>query len=167
MLPRGGALDRPREPCSLVRLLRRDAEAPARAPGEPRWQGFIYVLPAAFLFTALVILPFGDGIWISFFNWDGVSPSKWAGLANYRALFSDPIVAQAFAHAGVLIIFYALLPLVIGLFVASSLNRIVIRGGGTIRAVLFLPQVVAPVVVGVSWRWIFDQNGPVNSFLQA
>jgi ABC-type sugar transport system permease subunit len=36
-----------------------------------------------------------------------------------------------------------------------------------VRAVLFLPQVVAPVVVGVSWRWIFDENGPVNAVLRA
>jgi raffinose/stachyose/melibiose transport system permease protein len=149
---------------------RRDARpggAAARGPGEPRWLGLLYVLPAAALFTAFVILPFGDGILLSFFNWDGVSPRRWAGLANYRALYHDPTVAQAFGHAGVLIIFYAVLPLFIGLFVASSLTRVVIRGGGTVRAVLFLPQVVAPVVVGVSWRWIFDQNGPVNSLLGA
>jgi ABC-type sugar transport system permease subunit len=36
-----------------------------------------------------------------------------------------------------------------------------------VAAILFLPQIVAPVVVGVSWRWIFDENGPVNAVLRA
>ena len=138
----------------------------AFAPGEPRKQGLFYLLPAAFLFTAFVVLPLVDGIYLSFFNWDGVTPAKWTGVGNYRELLHDPTVEHAFAHALVLVIFYALLPLLIGLFVASSLARITVRASGLILAILFLPQVVAPVVVGVSWRWIFDESGPVNALLR-
>jgi raffinose/stachyose/melibiose transport system permease protein len=136
-------------------------------PGEPRKVGLLYALPAAALFVTFVVLPLGDGVWISLFHWDGVGPRHWAGFGNYDALFSDGTVASAFAHAGVLIIFYSILPLVIGLFVASSLARIRVPGGNALLAVFFLPQVIAPVVVGVSWRWIFDDGGPVNALLRA
>ena len=136
-------------------------------PGEPRRVGLAYALPAVALFVAFVILPFADGIYISLFQWDGVSAQHWHGLDNYAAVFTDPTVRQAFAHAVVLIVFYAVIPLALGLFVASSLARVTLRGAGVIRAVLFLPQVVAPVVVGVSWQWIFAQDGPVNAVLGA
>lgn len=146
-------------------VVARVATRAERVPGEPRRIGLLYALPAIALFTAFVILPFVDGIYISLFQWDGISAAHWKGLGNYGAIFSDPTVRQAFAHALVLTIFYAVIPLCLGLFVASSMARVSLRGEGLIRAVLFLPQVVAPVVVGVSWQWIFAQNGPVNAFL--
>ena len=151
----------------VVAATARPARAAARNPGEPRGIGLLYTLPAVALFVTFVVLPLVDGIWISLYHWDGVSPRRWAGLGNYSALFSDGTVASAFAHAGVLIVFYSVLPLVIGLFVASSLARLRVPGGNALLALFFLPQVIAPVVVGVSWRWIFDENGPVNSLLRA
>jgi raffinose/stachyose/melibiose transport system permease protein len=105
-------------------------------------------------------------VWISLFRWDGITQPVWIGLGNYGLLIQDDTVIHAFAHALVLVFFYSVVPLAIGLFVASSLSRVRIPASGVIRAVLFLPQVVAPVVVGVSWRWVFDENGPVNAFLR-
>src|SRR3954451_18876130 len=140
---------------------------PRHAPGEPRKVGLLYALPAAALFATFVVLPLIDGVWLSFFQWDGVSSRHWVGFHNLRLLFPRPPVPHAFGHAIVLTVFYAVLPLAIGLFVASSLARVRVPGSGVLLAIFFLPQVVAPVVVGVSWRWIFDQNGPVNVLLRA
>ena len=139
----------------------------SRAPGEPRRIGFVYLAPAAALFVMFVVLPLIDGIYLSLFNWDGVTPRHWRGLGNYTDLLHDPTFGQALAHAGVLVIFFSIIPLAVGLLVASSLARVSMRASGVVAAILFLPQVVAPVVVGVSWRWIFDENGPVNAVLRA
>jgi raffinose/stachyose/melibiose transport system permease protein len=128
--------------------------------------GLLYIAPALLLFTLFVALPLADGVWISLFRWDGITQPVWIGLANYSRILRDDTVIHAFGHAGVLVIFYAAIPLVIGLFIASSLSRVRVPGGGLVRALLFLPQVVAPVVVGVSWRWIFADAGPVNAFLR-
>ena len=87
-------------------------------------------------------------MWISLFQWDGVSSRQWVGFHNYAQLFRDPTVTHAFEHAAVLTVFYAVFPLMIGLFVASSLARVRVPGSGVLLAILFLPQVVAPVVVG-------------------
>ena len=137
------------------------------APGEPGRIGLLYMLPAVALFVTFVVLPLVDGLWLSLFRWDGVSSRHWVGLHNYDSLLHDPTARLAFEHALVLVIFYAVLPLMIGLFVASSLARVRVWGSGFLLAIFFLPQVVAPVVVGVSWRWMFDQNGPVNVVLRA
>ena len=134
-------------------------------PGEPRRVGLLYLLPAVVLFGAFVVLPLVDSVWLSFFQWDGISQRHWVGLGNYRQMWSDPTIRAAFKHSFVLIIFFSVIPLCIGLFVASVLGRVTRRTGGIVLAILFLPQVIAPVVVGVAWRWILDQNGPVNAVL--
>jgi raffinose/stachyose/melibiose transport system permease protein len=144
--------------------LRREAGA---SPGEPRKVGWLYILPAAAMFSIFVILPLIDSVWLSLFEWDGIGPRHWVGVSNYRQLLSDPTIREAFRHAAVLVIFFSVIPVTLGLFVASTLNRVSMRSGGTVRSILFLPQVIAAVVIGVSWRWILAQTGPVNSLLGA
>jgi raffinose/stachyose/melibiose transport system permease protein len=81
---------------------------------------------------------------------------------------SDPALRSAFAHALVLIVFYALLPVAIGLLLAGLLARTRVRGLALFRTVLFLPQVIAMVVVAVMWRMIYDPgNGALNELLRA
>ncbi len=59
------------------------------------------------------------------------------------------------------------MPLVVGLGLASILNRAKVRGLGFFRTVVFLPQVVAMVVVAVAWRRIYAPDGTLNSLLSA
>lgn len=149
---------------TLARLRSRYAR---RAPGEPRAVGYLYVLPALAVFTVFVLVPFFQSIWYSLFNWDGLTPATWVGLDNYTALFTDPTLRGPFVHALILLIFYALLPIVIGLVIAAALSRMRIRGMTVFRTVLFLPQVLAMVVVALAWRWIFAPDGLFNSGLSA
>jgi raffinose/stachyose/melibiose transport system permease protein len=138
----------------------------SRGAGEPGISSLVYIAPAAVLYMLFVLLPLVDGFWISLHAWDGVSSKHWVGAANYRELVGDGAVHTAFLHALVLCIFYAALPIAIGLFVSASLTRARVRGMGFIQSALFLPQVIAAVVVGVSWRWLFDEFGPVNQGLR-
>lgn len=138
-----------------------------RPPGEPRRIGYLYVLPGLLVYAAFVLVPFGHTLWISFHAWDGITPSAWVGLDNYRRVFTDPQVRETFTHALVLVLFYALLPLVLGLLLAALLSRMRVRGISVFRAVLFLPQVVALVSVGIVWRWILAPDGPLNEGLRA
>ncbi|HTE60293.1 MAG TPA: sugar ABC transporter permease [Solirubrobacteraceae bacterium] len=139
----------------------------ARPPGEPRRVGYLYLLPAFAVFAAFVLVPLGHAFWLSLWEWDGVSPGTWVGLDNYSDVVSDPALRRAFMHALVLIVFYALLPVAIGLLLAGLLARVRVRGLAFFRTVLFLPQVVAMVVVAVMWRMIYDpQNGALNELLR-
>jgi len=84
-----------------------------------------------------------------------------------RLLLAGPNLREPnFFRSVVLIVFYSLLPIVIGLLLAALLSRIRIRGMGTYRVLLFLPQTIAMVVVAIAWVWIYSQNGPVNEFLR-
>jgi raffinose/stachyose/melibiose transport system permease protein len=137
-------------------------------PGEPRRVGYLYLLPALVVFALFVLVPLGHSAWLSLFEWDGVTPGTWVGLDNYEAVASDGELRAAFLHAFVLIAFYALLPIVIGLVLAAAMARTRVRGLALFRTILFLPQVIALVVVAVMWRMIYaPETGLINETLRA
>jgi raffinose/stachyose/melibiose transport system permease protein len=137
-------------------------------PGEPRRVGYLYLLPALAVFALFVLVPLGHSAWLSLFEWDGVTPGTWVGLDNYAAVVSDGELRAAFLHAFVLVAFYALLPIVIGLVLAAAMARTRVRGLALFRTILFLPQVIALVVVAVMWRMIYaPETGLINETLRA
>ncbi|MFJ8950720.1 carbohydrate ABC transporter permease [Streptomyces sp. NPDC102340] len=138
----------------------------SRAPGEPRSIGYLYVLPALAVYGLFLLYPFGQAVGLSFLHWDGLTRATSAGLDNYTALFTDPTLRAPFGHALILLVFYAALPVAIGLLLAATMSRIRVRGLTFFRTVLFLPQVLAMVVVGVAWRSILAPDGLLNDVLR-
>ena len=63
--------------------------------------------------------------------------------------------------------FYAVLPVVLGLVLASLIAHSRVRGVTFFRAALFLPQTIATVVVAIAWVWIYAPEGPLNEALRA
>ena len=79
----------------------------------------------------------------------------------------NPELRSAFVHAAFLIVFISLIPVAIGLLLATAISRARLRGMTFFRTVLFFPQVLPLVVVGVIWDWMYQPDGPVNSALRA
>ena len=149
-------------------LRRRAAARPADPPGAPRRVAYLYLLPAFAVYSAFVLVPLLHAIWISFFDWDGLTVGTWVGLDNYRELATSPPLRSAFGHALVLILFYAVIPVVLALVLVAALSRARVRGQAGFRTILFLPQVIPMVVVAVIWRMIYEpENGSLNEFLGA
>jgi len=136
-------------------------------PGENKWKGWLYLLPGLLIYLLFTFYPILETVRTSFYEWNGFSSQRtWTGLENYQAVFSDGQFANAFLHNLVFILFYCVLPVIIGLLLASVLSRQKLPGMTVFRTVLFLPQVISMVVVGVIWRWIFNpQFGPLNILL--
>ena len=132
-----------------------------RPPGEPRLVGYLYLLPAFAVFFCFVLLPLAHAAWISLWKWDGLTVATWAGFANYKEVFTDEELRSAFVHALILLLFYAVLPLLIGLLLAGVMARARVRGLAFFRAILFLPQVIAMVVVALAWKMIYDPDNGV------
>lgn len=142
--------------------------APHRSPpGEPRRVAYLYLAPAFAVYAAFLLYPMLRAVQISFYDWDGLTVGTWAGLDNYREVVADEALRSAFAHALVLMVFYAVLPVLLGLVLAAILNRARVRGLSFFRTVVFLPQVVAMVVVAVAWRRIYAPDGNLNALLSA
>ncbi len=136
------------------------------APGEPRLVAYAYLAPALLAYAAFALVPFLWAAWISFFEWDGVSAGTWTGVSNYVDLFADSQLRASFGNALVLIVFYSVIPVTIALILAGVMSRVRLRGEGVLRAMLFLPQIIAMVVIGTIWRWIYSPGGPLNAILE-
>lgn len=135
-------------------------------PGEPRLTPYLYLAPGFLIFALFVLVPLGHTVWLSLFQWDGVSTGTWVGLENYRSEFADPALRQALTHSLVFVVTFCLIPVSLGLVLAAVLSRRKIHGLAVFRTILFLPQVIAMVVVGVAWRWMYADGGTVNQVLR-
>jgi raffinose/stachyose/melibiose transport system permease protein len=138
----------------------------ARAPGEPRHVAYLYLAPAFLFYVLFAFGPLVYTAWLSLFDWDGLTVGTWVGLENYRTVLEDPAIRTSFLHSFELIVFYAILPVMLGLGLASVLAHGGVRGVSVFRAVLFLPQTVATVVVAIAWMWIYAPDGPLNEGLR-
>ncbi len=137
-------------------------------PGrKPRAIAYLFVLPALLFYAVFTLAPAVQTIWLSFFQWEGIGPKKWVGAANYAAIYHDPLVIGAFGHSLFLLVFYSVIPILVGLFIASVLSRVRTRGGSAFRTIMFLPQVIASVAVAVAWRYAYSYDGPINGLLRA
>ncbi|WP_083968398.1 carbohydrate ABC transporter permease [Janibacter melonis] len=128
---------------------------------------WLYLLPALLVYGAFALYPLLRAGWISLYDWDGLSVGSWVGLSNYTEVLTDERLRAALLHALVLMVFYAVLPLLIGLVLAGIMHRSRVRGLGFFRTVVFLPQVVAMVVIAVAWRRVYASEGSLNSLLSA
>ena len=153
-----GADGHPRRPRRAGR-----PSAVARSRAAP----LLFLLPAFAVYAAFALYPLGRAAQFSLFEWRGFGSSTFVGLDNYVDLAGDAAFRAAIGNALVLILFYAVIPLVVGLVLAAVLRRGQVRGMGVFRTVIFLPQVIALVVVAVAWRQIYSPVGPLNQLLDA
>jgi raffinose/stachyose/melibiose transport system permease protein len=129
--------------------------------------GWMFVLPALFMYVAFVIVPILLTIRYSFFKWNGVSPATWVGLKNYVTIFQIPNLIGTVVNAFWLVIWFSFIPVGLGLVVASVIHRVATgRLGSVSRTVLFLPQVIPLVAAGIIWGWLLALPGLVNQVLR-
>lgn len=140
---------------------------PPSAVVRGRWTPYLFILPAFVVYAAFSLYPLVRAAQFSLYEWTGFGPSTFVGLDNYINLATDPDFRAAIGNALVLIVFYAVLPLIVGLVLAAILRRGQVRGLGFFRTVIFLPQVIALVVVAVAWKHIYSPSGPLNQLLGA
>lgn len=128
---------------------------------------FLYLVPGLAIYAVFTLVPLVQTARFSFYHWDGITPATWAGIENYRTLLTDPQNLATFGHALVFIAFYAVLPVLIAFVVVGTMTRVRIRLLAVFRTVLFLPQILSTVVVAVTWRWIYAEDGAINGVLSA
>lgn len=138
-----------------------------RALRRGRAKALLYILPAAAIYGAFAIWPALSTVNMSFLEWDGILPARFVGIDNYVAMFKDPLLYGSIVHALILIVFFSFIPVAIGLAMTALLMGKVRRGMTFFRVVFFLPQVLPLVAVGITWRWMYAEDGLVNQFLRA
>jgi raffinose/stachyose/melibiose transport system permease protein len=136
----------------------------ARGSALRQW---LFVLPALAAYATFVLWPVIDTVKYSFYNWDGIATAQWAGFQNYKTVFSNNQLLSVIGHSFELILFFSVVPIVLGLAVATVMRRFVTGKMSTVaRTVLFLPQVVPLVAAGIAWSWMLSTTGAVDEVLK-
>lgn len=124
---------------------------------DPRVQAAILLVPALLIYAVFALYPMLNVVALSFQKWDGLSPDRqFVGLANYVAIFTkDPVFWVAFRNTVLWTLMSLAFPPTVGLLLALSLNQ-KIFGRNSLRAVFYLPVIIAPIAVATMWKWMYD-----------
>ena len=159
-------------------LAQADGDGSTPPPSAPRaggrrrglsWAGRIEVLllagPAVVFFAGFVLLPVAMAAYYGFFRWSGFGPATdFVGLQNYVTIFSDPNFQAALGHNAFIVVMSLVLQGPVAFLLALLLNRRM-RGQSVIRVLIFVPYVIAEVVVGTGFSLMLATNGAANAAL--
>jgi trehalose/maltose transport system permease protein len=127
--------------------------------------GWILLLPALAVVGFVAIYPLGKTVYESFTNQEflqGLEPTKWVGLDNYRALWHDTVFRDAVWLTVKFTLITVSFEFVLGLIIALVVNSS-FKGRGLMRAVMLVPWAIPTVVAAKMWQWMLDDVfGVVN-----
>ena len=130
---------------------------------------FLFLLPALFLFVAVLIAPIAMSVFYSFQNWNGLKEPVYIGFKNYVELFTSGSInfGRALTNALLLALFSTVIQLPFALWLALKLAK-GIRGERFFLSVYFMPVLISTVVIGQLWLKIYNPDyGVLNVALRA
>ncbi len=128
---------------------------------------YLFISPFYILFLIFGLFPILWSFYLTFHEWNGLSPMTPVGLGNYAALLRDTTFHEALMNTTIYWIVDIVFTLSLALILASLLHNAWLRGGKAFKVTLFLPYVTATVAVGLVFNMIFDFNsGLINAILK-
>lgn len=133
-----------------------------------RYTPYMFMAPAAIIMAIALMYPLGYMVWGSFKDWDpsqSIGEAEFVGFQNYIKLWGDPNFWESMSVTLTFAFFVVTFELVIGVGLALLLDRN-IRGMSMLRTLFILPMMIAPVVVGLMWRYMYHPTvGTFNKTL--
>lgn len=121
----------------------------------------IFVLPTMIAFTLGFIIPFAEGVYLSFCKFTTVNDAKFIGLSNYAKVFKDSTFVHAFWYTAAFTVVSVILINVLAFAVALLLTK-GIKGTNVFRTVFFMPNLIGGIVLGYIWQSMI--NGVLAKF---
>ncbi|MGH8963287.1 MAG: carbohydrate ABC transporter permease [Jatrophihabitantaceae bacterium] len=137
---------------------------------QERWARRAPLLPGLIFLIIVTQLPFVATLVISFMRWNALSPQNkgFAGIDNYRKVFSDATLRSSILFTIVLTVTVVLVSLVLGMLIALLLDRIFF-GRGLVRTLMITPFLIVPVAAALLFKHgIYNPSyGLLNGTLNA
>jgi multiple sugar transport system permease protein len=141
-----------------------------QAANTPRLTPYLFLMPAMVILAVALMYPIGYMIYASFLDWNPsqrIGEAAWVGLRNYVFLLNDPKFRESFAVTMIFAAAVVSIEMVLGVGLALLLDRN-IRGMSVLRTLFILPMMIAPIVVGLMWRYMYHPTvGTFNRTLKA
>jgi len=127
---------------------------------------YLFLLPSLLVIGTFSLYPVIKAFFLSLYDANMVGTVvEFAGLANYRELFRDPVFWQSVKNTMIFVAGTVPLEILIALSIAMALN-LPLRFRAFYRLAFFLPYVTTVVAVAMVWLWIYhDQWGLLNQIL--
>ncbi|NRA86619.1 MAG: sugar ABC transporter permease [Rhizobiales bacterium] len=113
--------------------------------------------PAGIILLLALLYPIGYMVYASFLDWSPsqhIGQAEFIGLRNYINLWNDAAFFESFGVTLKFAFFVVVLEMIIGVGLALLLDR-EIRGMSVLRVIFILPMMIAPIVVGLMWRYMY------------
>jgi ABC-type sugar transport system permease subunit len=128
---------------------------------------YLFLIVPLIIYLIWVIGPMFYTFYLSLTDWDGLTAPSFVGLRNYERLFRDRVFFISLANNLKWLISFITVPVVLGLGLAMALNR-AIPGEKFFKMSFYMPMVLAMVVSGLIWGWMYHPSGGlINSTLKA
>ncbi|PZD96022.1 sugar ABC transporter permease [Paenibacillus sambharensis] len=128
----------------------------------------MFFLPGLVLYLAVFVYPTLSGLYYSFTDWDGLSPShRFVGLDNYLRLAEHIVFQKALVNnlkfMAAVVFCQTILSLVLALYLQRSTHV-----NAALRSLYFIPAILSSVSVGFIWTFIYDPSfGMLNNLLES
>ncbi|MCM4077834.1 carbohydrate ABC transporter permease [Paractinoplanes hotanensis] len=132
-----------------------------------------FLIPGVLASLLVIVVPLVMTVYTSFTKWNGVGEQRWIGFDNYTRLFEDSLFWGSFSNILLLILAMAVVPTLLGLFLAAVLFDYVAkkfsnRWASLFRSGFYLPQIIPVAVTGIVWGWILHpEYGALNKILES
>ena len=115
----------------------------------------LFVIPTFAAFVIGFIIPFAEGLYLSFCQFTTVKNAKWVGIANYQRAFAD----ESFTNALGFTVSYAVVSIVVINVIALGLALLLTRklkGTNIFRTIFFMPNLIGGIVLGYIWQILIN-----------
>lgn len=144
--------------------------APDRRRTKPNYrmgvEATLFIAPALILFAMFVVWPMIRAVQFSLYKWKGYGPLvDFVGMKNYVSVLSNDVFTGALTHNLIIVVASILMQLPLGLLIALLLNRKMF-GRGLLRTIVFVPYILAEVIVAVVWFQLLQPKyGAIDTLL--
>ncbi|MEG3694759.1 sugar ABC transporter permease [Vibrio coralliirubri] len=137
-------------------------------PMKNRLKVLLFTAPLLVPLFTFWLVPFGYSIYISFTDWDYISPDySFIGLENYEYMVEDYEFIQAVLNTFWFSVGVVIPTIILGLVFAMLLHKN-FKGSQFYRAVIFSPWITPTVAVSIVWSWVFEtKSGLANHLLES
>ncbi len=130
---------------------------------------YLFIAPAAVIMGIALLYPLLYMVWGSFRDWDPtqtIGEAEFVGVRNYVSLLNDPNFHESLSVTLIFAFSVVTIEMVLGVGLALLLDR-KLRGMSVLRTLFILPMMIAPVVVGLMWRYMYHPTiGTFNRMLE-
>lgn len=129
---------------------------------------YVYILPAVLVMLAGLVYPILSAVRLSFYDWPmgtDFEAARFVGLDAFVRMLGSTQVWTSMGITLAFVLIAVTAEMVLGVALALFLEKPV-RGMRFFRTVFVLPMMIAPICVGLIWRYLFDASfGPINQAL--